>query len=265
MNRRTFLSLIAVAPAGYAAGSPIEKAFDHLFNFEFAQAQAVTGESMKDPVAHCVRAAALLFSEFSRLNIWEGEDFFASGHRSKSKPDPKLRTAFFAAIEETRRLAHQSLESNSRDTTALLCQMMSYSFESNYVAYVERRSMASFDMCKKSQLWADKLLAADRKFHDAYLTTGLNEYMLGALPAMVRWAVKIETAKGDKQKGLQHLEMAARNGHYFPAFAKLLLAVFYEREKRIDRATATLRELSSSYPRNPLFTAQLARMQQKKS
>ena len=137
MNRRTFLSLIAVAPSGYAAASPIEKAFDHLFNFEFAQAQAILGESMQDPVAHCVRAAALLFSEFARLNIWEGEDFFTSGHRSKAKPDPKLQAAFFAAIGETRRLATQSLEYNSHDTTALLCQMMSWLWPNAREGYTE--------------------------------------------------------------------------------------------------------------------------------
>ena len=263
MNRRMFLTLLAATPGCYAIRPPIERAFEHLFNFEFPLVYAVTDELLDDPVAHCVRAAALVFSEFVNLKIWEGDDFFGSGRRSKAKPDAKLRADFYRAIGETRRLANEALVGNSRDTTALFCQMMSYGLETDYTAFIERRSLASFELCKKSQIWADKLLSADSKFYDAYLTTGLNEYMLGALPAVVRWAVKVETAKGDKQKGLDHLEAAAGGGRYFPAFAKLLLAVFYEREKQIVRARAMLQDLTKAYPKNQLFRAQLARLSQK--
>ena len=262
MLRLTLLSIIAVAPSGYANADPLDKAFDHLFNFEFSMVDSATADLLHNPLAHCLRAAALLFSEFSNLKIWEGEDFFGNGHRSKAKPDEAVRRRFQTALQETRRLADAAIAQNARDTLALFSYMLSYGLETDYIAYIERRSMASFDACKKGQLWADKLLAVDPHFDDAYFITGLNEYMLGALPAVVRWAVKVETAKGDKQNGLQHLETAARGGRYFPAFAKLLLAVFYEREKQVPKAVAMLEDLSVHYPKNPLFRNQLARLRE---
>ena len=263
MKRRTFLSLLTI-PIGFAGSPPaIEKAFHHLFNFDFPSVHAATADSLQDPIALAVRAAAFLFEEFVNLKIWEGDDFFGSGRRSKAKPDPHIRTSFFAALSETRHLANAMLDRNQKDISALFAYMMSYGLETDYLAFLERRAIASFDTCKKGQVWADRLLAADPQFHDAYLTTGTNEYMLGALPGVVRWAVKVETAKGDKQKGLYHLELTARNGRYFPAFAKLLLAVFYEREKQFSKATAMLQELAASHPRNQLFTAQLIRLRQK--
>ena len=199
----------------------------------------------------------------SGFNIWEGEDFFETGKRSKAKPNVEARTAFYGDMKEARRLADEALRINPKDTNALFTQTMTYGLETDYIAFVERRSLASFEPCKKSQRWADKLLAIEPGFHDAYLTTGVNEYMLGALPGILRWVVKVETAKGDKKKGLEHLEMVAKGGRYFPGFAKLLMAVFYEREKQASRAEAILLDLSRSYPQNHLFRQQLRRLQAK--
>ncbi len=264
MIRRKFLSVLCAAPLAHAApASIVDKAFARLYEFDFPAVQQITAATLNDPLAHGVRAAATLFGEFSRLNIWEGEDFFESGKRIKAKPDPTVRASFYQSLEQARRLADGALQVNPKDVNALFTQTMSHGLETDYIAFVERRSLASFEPCKISQRWADKLLAVDPSFHDAYLTTGVNEYMMGALPGVLRWAVKVETTKGDKKKGLEHLEMVAKGGRYFPGFAKILLAVFYEREKQPTRAEAILLDLSRQFPGNPLFGKQYERLRLK--
>ena len=264
MHRRNFVqTLLAASASGGNSNTSIDRAFTRLYEFDFKGVQDLTPASLNDPLANGVRAAAILFREFQQLNIWEGEDFFETGKRSKAKPNVDAKTAFYGEMKEARRLADEALRINPKDTNALFTQTMTYGLETDYIAFVERRSLASFEPCKTSQRWADKLLAIDPGFHDAYLTTGVNEYMLGALPGILRWAVKVETAKGDKKKGLEHLEMVAKGGRYFPAFAKLLMAVFYEREKQASRAEAMLLDLSRSYPQNDLFRRQLQRMRAK--
>ena len=264
MNRRIFLSAICATHLATAAPATIaDKAFARLYEFDFPAVHQIASSRATDPLAHGARAAAILFSEFSRLNIWEGEDFFESGKRSKAKPDPAVRASFYQALGQARGLADAALQSNPKDVNALFTQTMSHGLETDYIAFVERRSLASFEPCKISQRWADRLLAVDPSFHDAYLTTGVNEYMMGALPGVLRWAVRVETTKGDKKKGLEHLEMVAKSGRYFPGFAKILLAVFYEREKQPTRAEAVLLDLSRSYPGNPLFAKQYERLRLK--
>ena len=261
MNRRAFLYSTLAASA--LATSNIDQVFVRLYEFDFNGVRDLTAAHLNDPLARGVRATAILFSEFVQLNIWEGEDFFETSKRSRAKPNLAVRNSFFEELKTARRLADEALRVNSKDTNALFTQTMTYGLETDYLAFVERRSIASFEPCRTSQRWADKLLAIDPSFHDAYLTTGVNEFMLGALPGVLRWAIKVETAKGDKRKGLEHLEMVAKGGRYFPGFAKLLLAVFYEREKQPIRAEAMLLDLSRLYPGNQLFQRQLRRVRSK--
>ncbi len=264
MHRRNFVqTLLAASASGANSNTSVDRAFARLYEFDFKGVREMTSANLNDPLAHGVRAAAILFSEFQQLNIWEGEDFFETSKRSKAKPNTEAKTAFYEEMKIARQLADAVLQINPKDTNALFAQTMTYGLETDYIAFVERRSLASFEPCKTSQRWADKLLAVDPGFHDAYLTTGVNEYMLGALPGILRWAVKVETAKGDKKKGLEHLEMVAKGGRYFQGFAKLLMAVFYEREKQASRAEAMLLDLSRTYPQNELFRRQLQRMRAK--
>ena len=264
MKRRNFLYSLCLAPMATAAPlSQIDKSFARLYEFDFRGVGDLTASILHDPLAHGARAAATLFSEFSRLQIWEGEDFFESGKRIKSKPDPVAQTAFYQSLQQARKLADSALAANPKDAKALFTQTMTYGLETDFIAFLERRSLASFEPCKTSQRWADKLLAVDPTFHDAFLTTGVNEYMLGALPGVLRWAIKVETTKGDKKKGLEHLEMVAKGGRHFQSFAKILLAVFYEREKQPSRAEAILLDLKRLHPTNPLFRNQYERLRTK--
>jgi hypothetical protein len=133
----------------------------------------------------------------------------------------------------------------------------------DYMAFVEKRQIASLSVAKRSNSYAQQLLRLDPKFYDAYLSAGISEYMIGSLPFFVRWFVHFENINGDKKRGVERLELVSREGHYFKPFSKILLATIALREKRPRDAQRFLQELSRDYPQNPLFRKELDKVSAK--
>ena len=93
MHRRNFVQILVAASASGAGGNTaVDRAFARLYEFDFNGVREMTATNLSDPLAHGVRAAAILFNEFQQLNIWEGEDFFETGKRSKARPGTGPRT-----------------------------------------------------------------------------------------------------------------------------------------------------------------------------
>ena len=105
MHRRNFIQTLFSASVSAANNSntSVDRAFARLYEFDFKGVQDFTAANLNDPLAHGVRAAAILFHEFQQLNIWEGEDFFETGKRSKAKPNVEAKTAFYGDMKEARR------------------------------------------------------------------------------------------------------------------------------------------------------------------
>src|SRR5690349_5075917 len=125
------------------------------------------------------------------------------------------------------------------------------------MAFVDKRQFGSMASSKRSNNYAQQLLKLDPKFYYAYLTAVFSEFVVGSLPFFVRWFVKWDNVAGSKEKGKQNLELAAREGHYFRAFARILLAICALREKRPREAQKLIAALARDYPDNPLYRRQL--------
>src|SRR5216683_7008407 len=105
-----------------------------------------------------------------------------------------------------------------------------------------------------------RLIKLNPQFIDAYLTTGLSEYLLGSLPFFVRWFVHFDGVDGSKATGIESLQLVARSGHYLRPFAKILLAMVYLREKQPQQTQILLASLTSEYPENQLLRKELAKV-----
>ncbi|HUQ91970.1 MAG TPA: hypothetical protein VM120_09825 [Bryobacteraceae bacterium] len=262
----TRILLYFVASALWAQQGPLDLAFDRLYRHDFSGAHAIlkdyTSRNPSDPVGHSVVSAAHLFSELDRLHILESE-FFGDDDRilsrKKLKPDPGVRAQLFQAIGKVRQIAG----SGPQDIQALFALCIATGVQTDYVALVEKRQMGSLSLAKESQSWAVRLLKADPKFYDAYITTGISEYLLGSVPFFVRWFVKFEQAQGSKTQAVRNLELVAANGRYFRPFAKVLLAIIHLREKRLPEAERQLRELNQEFPENPLFRRELEKVRRR--
>jgi hypothetical protein len=245
----------------------LKRAYADLYNFDFKGAQEILDRQRqvdpRAPVLVATKAAAYLFSELDRLRILE-LDFFTDDDkvvdRRKLIPDPAVRQKFFQTVDESDRLANARLAAKPDDPDALLALCMTTGLVTDYAALIEKRRFGSFALAKKSHIWAKKLLDLNPPVTDAYMTFGTAEYIVGSLPFFVRWFVHLDSVEGSKKKGIDELELVAKQGRYYGPFARMLLSVIAIREKRPADAEALLAGLAAEYPQNPLIRQELARV-----
>ncbi len=205
--------------AALACGSAsleIGRAFDSLYNFDFPATHAgldtYIGMHPREPLPYAVRASAYLFYELDRLGILESE-FLISDRRIAEKtglrPDPLLREKLLGAIKEAQTLSDEVLATNPNDREALLSMCIVLGVATDYMALVEKHQIRSLSPAKRSVQYAQRLLKMNPPCYDAYLTTGLTEYMVASLPFFIRWFVRFDQVQGSKDRAKQNLETVA--------------------------------------------------------
>ncbi len=265
---RWFLGILFAAVLRAAVPAPdLAPAFRDLYNFDFTAAHAAIDAQIaahpQAPLPYSVRAAAYLFFELDRLRILESE-FFEDDKRiiekKKLKPDPGVRARFLQAVADAQQRAGAVLAKNPNDIDALFAMCVTTGVSSDYMALVEKRQIGSLSTVRQSNGYALRLLKIDPKFYDAYLTTGISEYLLGSLPFFIRWFVHFDGIQGSKDQAKRNLELVAREGRYLGPFARILLGIIYLREKRPSDARQLLVGLTREYPENPLLRKELAKV-----
>ena len=113
------------------------------------------------------------------------------------------------------------------------------------------------------RLLAQKLLARNPDFADAWLAVGIENYMLSIKAAPLRFLLRLGGAQTDRETGLEKLRLTAAKGRYLAPFARLMLAVAALRDGDRHGAGELLRGLVRDYPRNVLYAEELARLESK--
>ncbi len=255
-----------------APDTRVSTALDHgfmgLYNLDFAGAQkdfsTWQAQHPDDPVGPVSEAAGLLFSEFNRLGVLEGQ-FYENDEsflsRSKLSPDQDVHKHFQAALEHAQLLAHSRLAKDSKDRDALFALTLSSGLQADYAALIEKKNLASLHFAKEAAAWAQQLLAICNDCSDALVATGFSKYIVGSMNAPVRWLLRMGGLPGDKQAGIADLQKTAQHGHYLAPFARILLAIAYVRDKNKTRALELLMALRTQFPGNTLFPREIARLQ----
>lgn len=261
--------LLATTVAQAAGMQPpsLEQGYQSAYNLDFTSAQQEFSRWQKehpdDPLGPVSEASGLLFSEFNRLGILESQLFTKDSNFEKRKklvPDAAVRDRFFAVLVRADALAQARLARNANDVDALFALALSNGLRADYTALVEKHNIASLGYTKEAGLTAKKLLKIDPEYYDAYLATGINDYIVGSLSAPVRWFMRFGGYEGDKKAGMSELKLAAEHGHFFAPFARMLLAVAYLRDKDTQHARELLAGLRDEFPSNPLFAREIARL-----
>jgi hypothetical protein len=269
---RRLVLLVAAACAPALASEPvtIDDALHSLYDFDFTATHATLNSYIaahpQEPLPYAFRGAAYLFRELDRLGALESE-FLTDDERlvEKTRPQPDLaiRKQFLQAVDDAQKRAEAVLKSNPNDLDALFAMCVASGISTDYMALVEKRQISSLSPARRANTYAQRLLKLDPKFYDAYLTAGFSEYMVGSLPFFIRWFVHFDNVEGDKQRGMRHLELVAREGHYFRPLAKVFLGIIDLREKKPQEARQLLAELVRDYPRNPLYRKELDKLDRK--
>jgi hypothetical protein len=262
------LPALAAGEGACGVSSPeIDETFDHLYNFNFPATHATLdhyiAQHPQEPLGYAIRAAAYLFYELDRLGILETQFLTNDKHiadKKALKPDQDVRAKFLRALDDATSRAQKVLASDPQDRQALFAMSMVEGVKTDYMAFVEKRQIASLSPAKASNGYAQQLLKLNPPCVDAFITAGITEYMVGSLPFFVRWFVHFDNVQGSKEQGVKNLQLVVREGHYFKPFAKILLAIIDLREKRPRETEKLLEELARAYPSNPLFRKELARI-----
>ena len=254
----------APAPAPIAPAL-LDSGFSDLYRLDFqaAREKFLTYQQMEpaDPMGKAAEAASYLYEEFNEKGVFSSafflnDDKFLGG--VSGKPSENRNDAFLRVNGIARQMAEENLKSNARDPHGLLVLTMTDGMESDYDALIEKKQLAGLSMMRRAEGEATALLAIDPDAQDAYLALGASNYVIGSLPAYKRFFLKIGGVHGDKDRGIQQMQQAAEHGHYLKPFAKILLALGYEREHQKDRARVLLAELTAQFPENPVFAHELA-------
>src|ERR1700687_4109253 len=191
--------LLLLSPiAGFAreapdAGSPsfttvpeLSAGFDLLYQQKFAEAREgfANWESRnpQEPLGEIAVAASYLFEELSRQGVLTS-DFFLNEKKIlrgiDGSPDPGRMSHFRDALARARELAGERQKTNPNDGEALLALTLAAGMKSDAESILQKRHLAGLKHMKKANGYAKELLAQHPDATDAYVATGIANYVIG--------------------------------------------------------------------------------------
>jgi hypothetical protein len=252
------------------SGKLLDSGFQHLYELKFHDARleflAYQKAHPEDPLGKAAEAASYLFEEFNAKGVLTSaffldDDRFLGG--IEGKPSENRNSAFLTANHQAHNIAKKTVKSNPRDTHGLLVLTITDGMESNYSALIEKKQLAALSFMRQAESEANALLAIDPDAKDAYVALGMSNYVIGCLPGYKKAFLWFGGVHGDRNRGIQQMKSAAENGHYLQPFAKILLALAYEREHQAEHAQPLLAALTAQFPTNPIFARELALLDNK--
>lgn len=243
----------------------LESGFRHLYGLDFKTAREEFIDYQKahpdDAMGKAAEAASYLYEEFNDKGILSSQ-FFLNDARFlggvEGTATENRNADFISTNHLAREMAKTQLKANPNDSHDLLILTMTDGMESNYDALIEKKQLAALNMMKQAEAEANTLLSIDPDAKDAYVALGMSNYVIGCLPGYKKAFLWFGGVHGDREKGIQLMSEAAAHGHYFQPFAKIMLALAYEREKQSARAKTLLAELTDQFPTNPHYSEELA-------
>jgi|SRR5215831_19388031 len=241
-----------------------EKGAAALLNLDYDKARQTFNEIARlfpdDPLGPEMLAWTLWLESLNKVRIhqaaiYSSQSFEAS---SEDKPDPQATQEFRDLIRQATQLTRVRLRANPHDPRALYALGDVESVHAAYEITIEGRFLAGM---RDGSGGVDKhrdVIKLDPNLHDAELTIGLYDYIVGNLPLAAKMIANVTGVHGSKKRGLQTLERVANDGQWQRDYARLLLMVLYKHERRFAESLALSQTLQEKYSRNYLFKLETA-------
>src|ERR1700751_2852190 len=228
------LLLLLSAPVDFARETPGESpafttvpelsaGFDLLYRQRFVEAREAfanwEARNPEQPFGQVAIAAGYLFEELSRQGVLTS-DFFLNEKRFlngiEGRPDPERMSHFSDAVARACELARERLKTNPKDGEALLALTLAAGMESDEESILQKKHLAGLKSIKKANGYAKELLAQYPDAADAYIATGIANYIIGSQSRGARLTLWFGGIYGDKKLGMEQVARTVEEGSTLP-------------------------------------------------
>jgi hypothetical protein len=179
-------------------------------------------------------------------------------HALRDNKNQKLEADFEQDTEVAINKGQSLLKKNPKDFFTLLYLAGAYGNRTRYNVYIKKSYYRAMRAGIKGYDFIGPAHALRPNYVDCLIGTGAYNYFAGSLPAVIKIFSWMFTQGGDKEKGIQQLELAAQKGEYGQIAAKMVLLAVYYNEKRFDDYQRLTSGLIEQFPTNPVFVMWLA-------
>ena len=174
------------------------------------------------------------------------------------KDREKNQAVMISYIRETLARGKKRIEGNSKDGQAYFAMALA-KVALVRLAIMQKHYSALAEESSSAWDYLERAKNEDHRNYDIYYIRGLLHYHLNHLTGITRFLSSLLITTGDREKGLQELELASQKGDFLKVMAKAELASAYTNyEKQPSRALPIAQELKKRYPRNYNFSFVLA-------
>ena len=254
----TFVSIVTVWGQQAQFDKLHAEGYEALYNLDYDGARRrflkMVELAPEDPAGAQCLASSLWVQQLNES--YERKATLYSG--TESKVDRRQTDEFRKWIRQAKTLAEARLKKDPRNVEALYYLGAAEGLEAAYSASVERKYMAAMRAGNSAVDHHRDVLKLSSDYHDAELTIGLHNYVVGSLSLALKMIAGAVGVRGSKKRGIEALERVVVEGKWARDLAGILLVDLYKREKRFADAVKMARQLSEKYPRNYLFKLQMA-------
>lgn len=234
-----------------------------LFNLDYATARRIFKEVAQlapdEPVGPRMLAWTIWLETLNQSRLQQGAIYSSQSFtETVNQLDARTVQEFRDLTRRAEQLAWARLQRRPRDPATLYEMGSVETLKASFAITAEGRYLAALRDASSGVDKQREAIKLNPNFHDAELTIGLYDYLLGSLPLTAKIVAGFMGARGSKKRGLQTLERVAKDGYWERDDAKLLLMTMYKNQKRRADSLTLSRELQQKYPRNYLFKLETA-------
>jgi len=225
-----------------SADAHYDRGLAHMYRLEFDKAEAefgaVTTEAPESPGGYFALAA---------LSWWRySQNFDMAGGLASVEKD------FEANSQKAIDLSEKMVDENRDLDQAYFFMGSAYGLQGRWYA-VTRSWWRAYVRGKKGRKYLKKCVEVNPAVYDAYLGLGIFDYYVATLPGTLGLAAKLFVG-GDKQRGIEYVNLTKEKGRFLRIEARLFLVEIYSvHEKDFKAAYAETAELRALDPSNMLF------------
>jgi hypothetical protein len=195
-----------------------------------------------------------------QASLYNSEGFYKNADKDKGdeKIDPSIVSQFRELTRAAILRAQARLKVVPHDVDALYFLGSTEGLKAAFEAAVQRKFIGALRDGSSGVDHHREVIKLDPSYHDAELSIGFYDYIVGSLPLPVKILASVTGAHGSKRRGIETLQRVAKEGVWLHDDAKVLLIAVLKREKRYDEALILSKDLGREYPRNYLFKLESA-------